>query len=278
MTEHVLEAKKPDVWTPSKDSELSRRAFGIETLPFRGREVRLVSLEADYTTDERITPPDWQDRVSQAMQGADLTFVEYFTPELEQKMPYFHQLGSFSRNIANVYGAIADMAHEQSQDVAVADIANKPLYEVYHLGVFPAVGAAAIAGARRGDALGWATFLAGETYVAAQVHQTIRKKGTYAVKPSRIERYMPNANDARHVLTARAIAQTVQQYPPQSSFLYIAAPAHTARIKSMLEEPPTAVDSAKYALYKRAVGLDKDTRIYRPTDDGWEQLPTHNPQ
>ncbi|MDN5274512.1 MAG: hypothetical protein JWP06_413 [Candidatus Saccharibacteria bacterium] len=270
MSEFILDRQTSKVWTPSGSPEMQQRAFRIETLHHDSRTLNLLSLEADYASDERVTPPDWQEQVSQAMESADLVFVEYFVPELEENMPYFHKMGSFSRNIADVFGRVADMAHKQGKNVAVADIANKPLYEAWHLGVFPAVGATALAGARSQTPLGIAAFAAGEAYVASLTYQAARKKGTYSVEPGRMERYTPNANDARRALTARGISQTAKEYPPDSSFLYISAPAHIARVKSMLEQPLTIADSAKVTLYKKFAGLDRTTRIYSPRENGWE--------
>lgn len=269
MSELVLEQRTSETWVPSGSPEIQQRAFQIETLYCDNRTLDLLSLDADYVTDERVIPPDWQERVSQAIEKADLVFVEYFVPELEANIPYFREMGSFSENISDVFGKIADMAHEQRKDIAVADIANKPLYEAWLLGMLPAVGAAAIVAARSQTPLGFAAFAAGEAYVASLTYQAARRKGTYAVEPNRIERYTPNANDARRALTARGIAQTAREYPLGSSFLYISAPAHIARVKMMLEEPVTAADSAKAVLYKNLAGLDRSTRIYSPHEEGW---------
>lgn len=270
MAECFLDKPRPESWTPSGSFEIQQRAFQIETLECNGRTLDLLSLEADYASDERVTPPDWQERVSEAMAAADLVFVEYFTPELEENMSYFHKMGSFSRNIASVFGQVADIAHDLGKNVAVADIANKPLYEAYHLGAFPAVGAAAVALMRGGGLIGRTGVTAAQAYITSVTYQAASRGGTYAVQPTRIERFTPGANDARRVLTARGIAQTAQDYTPGSSFLYISAPAHIARVKAMLEQPTSAMDSAKAALYKSFVGLDRSTRIYAPTNEGWE--------
>lgn len=269
MTETLNGNSEIDSWRPADDPAIQGHAFRQETMLLNGRTLNVLSLEYDRVDDQDYTPPDWSNRCAQAMQAADLTLVEYFTPELEQNMPYMHRLGSFSRNVGLVYGHIADIAHYLGKEVAVADLANKPLYEVYHLGISPAVGAVALACAKRKDLLGLAGFLAGESYIGVQCYQAAYHKGTYGVNQSRIERYVPNANDARHVLTARAITQVAQDYPPGSSLLYIASPAHTARMESMLKQPPTTSDSLRAALYKCFIGLDRTTRIYTPTNEGW---------
>lgn len=268
MSEQLSETQ-PVVWEASDDPELRRRAFRIETLRRGGQTLNLLSLEADFIDDERITPPDWEERVACAIDEADVTVVEYFTPELEENMPYLHQLGSYSAQRMATYGKIAEMAHNKGVEVAVADIANKPLYQAYNMGVLPAIGAAAIGSQRRGGFFGTFGFTMGEAYIASMTYQAAYKKGTFDVEPSRMERFMPSANDARRALTARGIDQLANELSKDATVLYIAAPAHTSRVKMMLEQPRTAVDSAKAALYKNMAGLDRSLRVYSPAEEGW---------
>lgn len=276
MLERIVTAIEPHIKPPKNISELEARSFKHEQITRGEQTLELISLEANYITDENITPPDWHEQVSEAIERADIVFVEYFPPELEKIMPYLNELGEFSRNIVEVYGAIAIIAHNQDKPVAVADIANRPLYEAYHFGLYPLIGATAVASIQQGGTLGKIGFAAGETYVASVAYQSSQKKGTYGVKPGTLERLTPGANDARRVLTARGIEQTAQTLPSNASLLYIAAPAHVNRVKAMLTEPKTIPDSAKAVIYKGLVGLDRSTRIYKPTEDGWEQV-ANNP-
>lgn len=269
MSERCVEAR-PAIWEASEDSESRQRAFRIETLTRGGRTLNLVSLEADFIDDERVTPPDWEDRVASAIDEADVTVVEYFTPELEENIPYIHQLGPYSRQRMGVYGKIAEIAHDKNVDMAVADIANKPLFQAYNMGTIPALGAAAVGVSYRDNWLGRLVFESSQLYIASMTHQAFRKTGTFGVEPSKVERFTPSATDARRVLTARGIDQMTNELPEDATVLYIAAPAHTSRVKMMLEQPKTMPDSAKALFYKNLVGLDRSVRVYSPIDDGWE--------
>lgn len=270
MLERIVTALEPRIRAPKNLTEADARKFKREQLLRGSQTLELISLEANYTDNEAITPPNWQEQVTEAIQHADMVFVEYFPPELEKIMPYLNELGEFSRNIVDVYGTIAAIAHEIGRPVAVADIANRPLYEAYHFGLYPVIGAAAVASARLGTPLGKAGFIAGEAFITSVAYQSSQRKGTYSVVPNSLEHFTPSANDARRALTARGIAQTSQTLPPDTSLAYIAAPAHVNRVKAMLTEPKTVADSAKAVAYKRLVGLDRSTRIYQPTETGWE--------
>lgn len=272
MIERIMTALEPRVRAPKNLTEVDARRFKREQLLHGDQILDLVSLEADYVSSETVTPPDWQEQVAETIRHADMVFVEYFPPELEKIMPYLNELGEFSKNIVEVYGVIAAIAHEAGKPIAVADIANRPLYEVYHFGLYPLIGAAAIASARLGAPLGKAGFIAGEAYVTSVAYQASQRRGTYSVVPNTLERLTPGANDARRALTARGIAQTAQALPPNASLAYIAAPAHVNRVKAMLTNTKTIPDSAKAIAYKGLVGLDRSTRIYKPTDSGWEQI------
>lgn len=270
MIERVIPKLADLARQPGDISELAERSFKIEALLRGDQMLELISLEAAHIHDERITPPDWQEQVSAAIERADIVFVEYFLPELEENISRFHELGKYSSDIAAVYGTIVDIAHHHNTPVAVADIANKPLYELYQMGLYPAIGAAAVASARYGGAIGKAGFIAGQTFLGSIAYQSARQTGKYGIQPSRIERFIPDATDARRALTARGIEQTAQTLPPNASLLYIAAPAHTSRVKAMLTELKTIPDSAKAVAYRGLVGLDRTTRIYVPVEDGWE--------
>ena len=246
------------------------RAFKREQLLNGTQTLELVSLEASYITDENITPADWEGQITDVVNHADVVFVEYFPPELEKNIPYLDELGSFSKDIAEVYGTIAATAHKLGKPVAVADIANRPLYEMYNFGLYPFLGAAAVASARQQTAFGKIGFIAGEAYLIGVAYQAAKKKGTYGVQPSVLEDLTPTANDARRALTARGIAQTAQALPPDTSLAYIAAPAHINRVKAALTTEKTISDSIKAVAYKRLAGLDRSTRIYKPVQNGWE--------
>lgn len=272
MLERIVTAIEPHIRPPKDISEIDARAFKRELLNHGNQTLELISLEANYMTNEAITPKDWREQITDSIERADMVFVEYFPPELEKIMPYLNGLGEFSRNIVEIYGAIAAIAHDKGKPVAVADIANRPLYEAYHFGLYPLIGAAAVASSQLGGTLGKAGFIAGEAYVTSVAYQSSQKKGTYGVKPNRLERITPGANDARRVLTARGIAQTAQTLPADASLAYIAAPAHINRVKVMLTEPKTVADSAKALAYKHLIGLNRSTRIYEPSNDSWKQV------
>lgn len=270
MLERVV-ARLSRLDRPAKEiSDIPNRSFKREILLHGQQTLELISLEARFINDEQITPRDWQEQITEAIERADVVFVEYFPPELEEIMSYFHSLGEFSRSIAETYGTIASIAHASNTPVAIADIANQPLYEAYHLGIYPAIGAAAVACVHYGGALGTTGFIAGQAYIGAAAYQAIMQKGKYGLEPGLQEQLTPDALDARRVLTARGIEQTAQTLPPNASLAYIAAPAHVNRVKAMLTKPKTMPDSAKALVYKGLVGLDRSTRIYKPTEDGWE--------
>ena len=275
MIERVIPKLADLARQPSDISELAERSFKIETLLRGDQTLELISLEATHIDNEQITPLDWQEQVSEAIERADIVFVEYFLPELEENISRFHELGKYSSDIAAAYGTIADIAHSQNTPIAVADIANRPLYELYQMGLYPAVGAAAVASARYGGAFGKAGFVAGQTFLGSIAYQSARQKGKHGIQPGLLERFTPDATDARRALTARGIEQTAQTLPPNASLLYIAAPAHVSRVKAMLTKDKTIPDSAKAVAYKGLVGLDRSTRIYSPTENGWELSANH---
>jgi hypothetical protein len=272
MIERVVRSLEPHIRPPKDISEIEDRTFKREQLVHGAQTIELISLEANYIDNERITPPDWHDQVAEAIERADVLFVEYFPPEIEEIIPYVNKLGEFSRNIVEVYGTIAALARKKGKAIAVADIANRPLYEAYHFGLYPLIGAAAVASAQQRGIAGKVGLIAGEAYIAGVTYQASRKKGTYGVRPGLIERLTPGANDARRALTARGIAQTAQTLSPDASLLYIAAPAHVNRVKAALTEPTTIPESAKALVYKNLVGLDRSTRIYEPTENGWKLI------
>jgi|GEM_PF-886765 len=275
MIERVIPKLADLARQPSDISELAERSFKIETLLRGDQTLELISLEATHIDNEQITPLDWQEQVSEAVERAGIVFVEYFLPELEENISRFHELGKYSSDIAAVYGTIADIAHSQNTPIAVADIANKPLYELYQMGLCPAVGAVAVASARYGGAFGKAGFVACQTFLCSIAYQSARQKGKHGIQPGLLERFTPDATDARRALTARGIEQTAQTLPSNASLLYIAAPAHVSRVKAMLTKDKTIPDSAKAVAYKGLVGLDRSTRIYSPTENGWELSANH---
>lgn len=248
------------------------RKLSSEYITRGTQTLELLSIEADYIDDVRITPANWEAYATETIERADVVFVEYFPPELEQNIAQLHELGEYSRKITDTYGRIADIAHAANKPVAVADIANRPLFEIYQMGLYPSLGATAVACARRGGIAGMAGTILSEAYIAGGVYQALRNVGVHSPTTSTIERYTPNATDARRTLTARAIAQTAQALPPDTSLAYIAAPAHVNRVKAMLTKPKTAADSAKAVAYKHLIGLDRSIRIYKPTDNGWERV------
>lgn len=230
--------------------ETASRKFMIEDVDYKGRGVKLVSIESEsqYSKNPEVVPPDWDDQVASAMDDTKLVFMAYFPPELKKTAYSGKILGPLAElsgelRIHEIYERVAQIAQETQKDVAVADIANKTSYLLYEL--------------PRAVEVGY-------------------EKAAYKLDPGQTERFIPSPVDARRMFTANGIMQEVERYPKNTKFMYVGAPAHTKRIKRYIENANngtvSVLDTMRYTIYKNAMpGLDKTTRIYKPkkNGDGW---------
>ena len=224
----------------------SPRAFAIDTVDWKQHQLTFVSIESvSYIKDEKICPPGRFDRIAEVIDGADLTVVEYFTPELERTAYYMPMLGRLARRAIGPdrqYAPIAKIGHDSGARMGVADIANKPLYAAY-----------AVLGA---------SYLESPT-------------GVHAVRPHAPERILPSLTDARRMLTAEAIVQEADRHQDGTRIAYIGAPAHVNRVSRYILGEQSWYDRRRLELYRHIPGLDKTLRVYEPAGDSWELTERH---
>jgi len=223
------------------------RAFTVDTVPLNQHRITFVSMEGnEYSSKPELCPPDRMDRVADVLDEADLTIMEYFTPELKQtaySMPVLGQLARKAIAPSSHYDRITELAYRQNQRIGVADIANRPRYVQYDL-----------------------AFLSAEYGT-----------GVYMVNPHWPGRYFATPTDARRMLTAEAIKQEADRHPDGTHIAYIGAPAHVNRVARYITQELTWIDKARLTTYHDNLpGLDKALRIYEPNGEAWTLAARHD--
>lgn len=229
------------------------RKFHIEEISYNNRQVTVVSLETvnQYLKNPEIVPSDWSSQIAQAMDKTSLLFLEYFPHELERTAFSSRITGSHvkevftNRNVSQMYGEIATHAKQRNIPVASCDTANKLGY-LFHEGISDIVNG------------GFTTL------------QFYFDTGVYYPRPNWTDVVSLHTVEAKRMFTAQGIMQEAERYPEGSSFLYVGAPAHASRIAKYISKGFTHNERGKYDLYKKfSVGLDTNTRIYKPYGDSW---------
>lgn len=228
--------------------EIQARAFRIDTRHYREHDIKLVAIESEpkYSHNRTdIVPSNWSDEIEKAMDdpSLQLVFVSYFSPELENTIFNSKMYGTYARSyfdqMLDKYQKIEDLAIKYNKRIAIADIANRLLFEVY------------------------------EHFTPGRIPYK-RQNSAYGINISRSEQWLPQAVDARRLFALEGLNQTLEGLPAGSSVMYVASPAHIRRMDDKLVNGVTRLDRARYVVYANTMfGLDTNTRIYEHSDDGW---------
>lgn len=238
----------------NKEDADNPRAFSIDTVEWDGHALTCVSIEAELSNRNNpvVCPPDWAERIAVPMDSADIVFMPYFPPEIARNVYHVPVLGRLASKYAEryhtVYRTTVNMAAERGKQVAAADIANSVVYLVHELGLLNAM------------------FI-------------ISAKGPANPRITAVEQKIPTATDARRVFTARAIRQLARERGENTSFLYVAAPAHAKRVMKYVVQSPTEQDNRRFERYQRVYKYaDRRVRVYDFANGGWTLAEAKNIQ
>ncbi len=235
-----------------------------EEVVHRGVTIEVIGSEySPHFLAQGLTPESWRDQVEAEIERASLVIVEYFPVELERgvyKLPLLGNLAkkyAQSSNLQPFFSEIASICKEKQKKIAVADIANTLQYMVYDWGykALPILN----------PAIGLPISFVGAIQELASV-------GHKSPSPTKTEKFLPAADDARRLLTALSIMQEAERWKEGSRIVYVAAPAHSSRVEKYIREGFDISDKVRLLLYKFMVGLDKSLRVYKVGKDGnWIQ-------
>ncbi len=253
-------------------------ALNLDTIKFGSSNIHLLSC--DHMPNKTPTQNPWPEIASQ-IQNSSLVFVEYFPPELETTAYNSRFIGRLAQEVGDYSGInsffneVASLAVRYKKDVAITDIANKPLYELYNFSLRMWFGPC-ILGSSLILSSHYALYLSSFLALAACYTFT----GTYLNEsnyPSKYESLFIDLNNARRLITAKALIQSAQE-SPDSETLYIAPHAHNRRIKQYIENHEGLSVRLKTKAYSLLPGLDKKTRVYRHStdDNAWKKISSTN--
>lgn len=233
----------------------------------------ITLLSCDYRPD-RTNKESWQ-KIESQVESCSMVFVEYFPPELETTIYQIRLVGQYARRmgehggINSFFNRVASLAARYRKDVAVADMANKAIYVVYHAGFM----FASLIPALAATANEWTKPLVLPLSFAALFLTKYALDTTEFERPDTSEKYILNMIDARRVSTAESLIRATQEQP-DSTLLYIATHAHVKRVRNYLEHPENLSNRIKSKVYSLLPGLDKETRVYRhnPEGDKWTKI------
>jgi hypothetical protein len=245
-------ARKPKPHRETSPDEIEARKFQIESFPFHGRTIILVSKEGQQVinklaTDpmkrQKLDPRGWENQVRDAMKNNDVSivFMWYFLPELARDLFQSRFSGKPARryaveeqNITSFYEPVERIAAELGKTVAVANIATGPGFRLYEL-------------------------------TPPNIYFYRNRTGAYGVNSSRSEHFIPQAADAQRMWTAEAISKMIDERVPEGeSVLLAAAPAHTKRVKQYMTEQQTTMDAVRRRVYLHTLlGLNTSIRLWR---------------
>lgn len=249
------------------------RALEIDVIRIRTSNVTLLSCDHVPIKMPRLDP--WQE-IETKIQESSLIFVEYFPPELQTTIYQNRFIGSHARKegrnagIDNFFNEIGSLAAKHKKNIAVADIANNLPFLVHYVvsmtWPMPAV---------------LATLATKEpSYLPVLILEDLGLLNNWlsltaaqSEYPNTLEKFLLNMDDARRVLTTRALAQTAKEQPG-SNLLYISPHVHVNRIREYLKHPESLSYRIKSRAYSLLPGLDKTTRVYRydPKEDIWDKI------
>ena len=260
--------------TPEK---VHPRELSVDTVSVAGNPVRLLSCEHN---PKKMRPKDPWPEIASAIGGSNLVVVEYFQPELEQTAFKTPVLGPIERldaerdGINGFFNKVGELSIANGSDIAVADIANRPLYSAYYAAerlALPAALAGMIqVGAPRPLDVALLGFIA---YMGILVVAEAGGRFIFHPRPQKMDGIFFDPADARRVYTAKALLQTAETHPDKN-ILYIAPAAHTKRVKRYMENPNSRSFRFRDRLYRSMVGLNRSIRYFRFDQDQstWQKI------
>ena len=257
--------------------KVNPRELVVDTVNVGANSVRLLSCEHK---PRKMFPKNPWPTIEREIGKSDLVVLEYFPHELEHtvfKTPIIGSLMRLDARRDGIYGFFsrtAELAVYSGADLAVADIANRPLYSAYNLG------------SRLTHALVTteAMFLPLPTpfqvlAIVAFAHMAIlnlsEASGRFIFHPTaqKFDGAFFDTADARRLFTAKALLQ-IAEAQPERNILYIAPAAHTKRVKRYMEDPDSFPFRLRDKLYRIMAGLDRNIRYYRYNSDQdlWQKI------
>lgn len=116
--------------------KVAARELSVDIVNVDGNPMKLISCEHN---PRKMRPGDPWPQIAREIGGSKLVVVEYFQPELDQTAFQTPILGPVERLDAKRYGItdfsnkVGELAIANGSDIAVADIANRPLYTAYYM-------------------------------------------------------------------------------------------------------------------------------------------------
>lgn len=174
------------------------------------------------------------------------------------------------------------MSADHGKDIAVADIANKPLYMVYDnlpldlaiIGFMDSVASFTV-----DPSLNWRIPVAGLSAIYLSALMAAKKHGFSSLTDERhpYDLLLFGSTDARRNINARGIYQHTLRSEPGSQLLYVGPHAHADRIRWNLEHPHNIINNIKAKAYRLTMpGLDFSTRVYTHDQQTDQWVKTHS--
>ncbi len=184
-------------------------------------------------------PHNWKKIIQEQVEKASVVFVEYFPAEIYREAGsntvFRWMVDRYMKQLINpFFHTVSALAGISGKDVGVADIANRVIYELYEM----------------------------DSSIVSALEQGDYKGHSTGISPLEIQ--AKSVIDARRLLTAEGLAQDIKNRAAGSNILYIAPPAHAARIAHylrLIERDDKNVEK-KAMQYLRYPGLDKNVRLY----------------
>lgn len=219
--------------------------FKEELIEYGGRHIFILSMEHEPRHSDPPKPhlpSNWEQLIIDRVNGKSLVFLEWFMPEVEQRLYNVPILGSANRfyvenHIAPVYNRILDILAVMNIEVAVADIVHSPMYSVYEL-----------------HALGTLTWFGyGQEDFDVKAREMTEK-----------EFIIPTPMDARRLLTARAIIQEVLRRKEGTEAVLITPFAHADRVSKYIKLGGDPDNQLKNIVYRYGLPfVEKTLRLYK---------------
>ncbi|HBB43906.1 MAG TPA: hypothetical protein DIU47_01430 [Candidatus Pacebacteria bacterium] len=239
-------------------------ALQIERLNINGVTISLVSCDHQPELMPEVDP--WQ-AIEGEIQKSSLVFVEYFPYELESSVynnPIWGKLAKDAgeaKGLNSFFNKVSGLATKYGREIAVSDIANGPMYSIYHGGLRFALSPLLISvdPGKFGSFLAFCSMLNG---VGMNIQEVLRI-GAFDLERKKFEKFIIDMEDARRLLIAKGIRQEAERRNEGSQLSYIAPRTHVSRVKWYLEHPDDIVSNTKAKVYSLAIGLPRSTRIYK---------------
>ena len=251
------------------DSFVNERVIGIKTK----KGVDILLIDFDHNEDS-IHP------ITQAYLASPKTQIiapEYFGPDLQRHKVYTSKrITSYIKHLPlpaktkaghtnrlSYAQQIAEYCRQIDKPIAVADIANQPLYMEYRFG--QRVGTAVLSWMAYGismDSIFLAPFIANLTWGQSITKQFDKEIGIFNKdKVSNVERLITDMEQARRLYLAKGLEQIAEEYGRGEQIVALYPKAHGIRVADILTNPKPGADKVRRILYKTiAPGLDYSVR------------------